>query len=389
MEHFDAVIKNGMLMNYKTLEFSKGSVFIKKGKIVSPITEEWDSPLVIDAKKNLVLPGIIDEHTHVNYQGSNLGISADILCPSNGITTTVDGGSTGCDNFDLFYAANINRYATHVLSYLNISSYGIECPFHREENLDPRDVNVEGIEEKFEKYSNVLKGLKIRLDKTTLGESDSLESLEKCLSVSELLQNKGFHCPVVVHVANLPDALSIESILTLLRKGDVFTHVFQNRGDTIYDNKNNIKSCVISARKRGVLFDACNGRIHWSFKNQESALASDFFPDIISSDTVLDGAFIPPGCSLVHAMNTFLASGFDESVIIKAVTQGPAESLGQYPQLGSLNSNENANISIFKLDEISPIKLFDRWGEERVLNRYFKPMLTMVKGKIVFRQIDF
>jgi len=391
MEHFDIAITNGLLLNSAMLSFSNGFVFLKDGKVVSsPGPEEaWEADQIIDAEECYVLPGLIDEHAHFDYQGSNLGVNADILCPPSGVTTAVDAGSTGCDNFDLFYRANISRYVTQVLSYINVSSYGVHCSFHQEENLDPRDFDVSGIEARFRAYPSAIRGIKIRLDQSTLGEKYSLASLEQCLRISEDLQKEGIHCPVIVHVANLPSSVSIDSIASLLRSGDIFVHVFQNKGETIFDKAGQVRDSLIRAKKRGVLFDACNGRIHWSFKNQEQALACGFLPDIISSDIVIASAYQKPGFSLVHAMNTFLVSGFDDAVILRAVTATPAKSLGLYPRIGSLEPGAQADVSIMKMDETSPVSLFDRWGGKRILRRYFKPMLTIKNGKTVFRQIDF
>lgn len=192
MEHFDIAITNGLLLDSDRLSFSNGFVFLKDGKVVSsPGPEEaWEADQIIDAQECYVLPGLIDEHAHFDYQGSNLGVSADILCPPSGVTTAVDAGSTGCDNFDLFYRANISRYVTQVLSYINVSSFGVHCSFHQEENLDPRDFDASGIEARFRAHPSTIRGMKIRLDQSTLGEKYSLASLEQCLRISEDLQKK-------------------------------------------------------------------------------------------------------------------------------------------------------------------------------------------------------
>ena len=41
------------------------------------------------------LPGLIDEHVHLNVSNSNIGANADLLCIPMGVTTAVDAGTSG------------------------------------------------------------------------------------------------------------------------------------------------------------------------------------------------------------------------------------------------------------------------------------------------------
>ena len=47
----------------------------------------------------LVVPGLIDLHTHVYWGGTSLGVDADALARRSGTTTFVDAGSAGPGNF--------------------------------------------------------------------------------------------------------------------------------------------------------------------------------------------------------------------------------------------------------------------------------------------------
>ena len=58
----------------------------------------------IDARGLLVTPGLIDMHVHV-YPHTSIGLDANQLCLSGGVTTMLDAGSAGSLNFNAFRSA--------------------------------------------------------------------------------------------------------------------------------------------------------------------------------------------------------------------------------------------------------------------------------------------
>ncbi len=67
----DMIIENGVIFNVFTREFLKGcSIFIKKGMIayVGPNRnyQKGEKTVIIDANEMVILPGLIDGHTHIN-----------------------------------------------------------------------------------------------------------------------------------------------------------------------------------------------------------------------------------------------------------------------------------------------------------------------------------
>ncbi|MEX1021494.1 MAG: hypothetical protein WDZ49_17665 [Litorilinea sp.] len=61
---------------------------------------------MIDCREMLITPGMIDLHVHVFWGGSHLGIEPDPNCIAKGVTTAVDAGSAGADNFPGFRKFN-------------------------------------------------------------------------------------------------------------------------------------------------------------------------------------------------------------------------------------------------------------------------------------------
>src|ERR1700675_357779 len=79
----------------------------------------------VDASGRIVVPGLIDLHTHVYWGGTSLGVDADAIAVESATTTFVDAGSAGAGNFIGFRRHVIERSTVRILAYLNISFAGI------------------------------------------------------------------------------------------------------------------------------------------------------------------------------------------------------------------------------------------------------------------------
>src|SRR5215472_15855899 len=56
----------------------------------------------IDVSGRLVVPGLVDLHSHVYWGGTSLGVDAGAVAKTSGTTTFVDAGSSGPGNFHGF-----------------------------------------------------------------------------------------------------------------------------------------------------------------------------------------------------------------------------------------------------------------------------------------------
>lgn len=387
MKKIDMIIRNGQVFDSVNAKFEKKDIGIHQGVFVA-LDEDTQSNNEVDAEGNYVVPGIIDEHAHLNLYGTIIGANADTVCIPNGITTACDGGTCGASNFEQFYMSNIIRYESTVYSYLNVSTFGNKSLCKHEEDHDPADFREDLIDSLFEKYPQVLRGLKVRMCKETLGDH-GISPLHASIEMSEHLKAKGYHCPVAIHYDDLPENVTVKELFGTMRKDDVIAHVFQTKAETIFDENGKIKDCVWDAKKRGVYMDDCHGRVHWSYPNLQNAFSQSFYPDIISSDLVRVSEYTRPGFSLLYAMSVNSAAGMPTEKILQSVTYTPAKSLGIEEKAGVIREGAPADVAILDIRDVKDKTFTDNYGNSISGNKLFVPLMTVKGGRTAYRQIFF
>lgn len=387
MKKIDMIIRNGQVFDSVNAKFERKDIGIHQGVFVA-LDEDTQSNNEVDAEGNYVVPGIIDEHAHLNLYGTIIGANADTVCIPNGITTACDGGTCGASNFEQFYMSNIIRYESTVYSYLNVSTFGNKSLCKHEEDHDPADFREDLIDSLFEKYPQVLRGLKVRMCKETLGDH-GISPLHAGIEMSEHLKAKGYHCPVAIHYDDLPENVTVKELFGTMRKDDVIAHVFQTKAETIFDENGKIKDCVWDAKKRGVYMDDCHGRVHWSYPNLQNAFSQSFYPDIISSDLVRVSEYTRPGFSLLYAMSVNSAAGMPTEKILQSVTYTPAKSLGIEEKAGVIREGAPADVAILDIRDVKDKTFTDNYGNSISGNKLFVPLMTVKGGRTAYRQIFF
>ena len=387
MKKIDMIIRNGQVFDSVNAKFEKKDIGIHQGVFVA-LDEDTQSNNEVDAEGNYVVPGIIDEHAHLNLYGTIIGANADTVCIPNGITTACDGGTCGASNFEQFYMSNIIRYESTVYSYLNVYTFLNKRICKQEEDHDPADFREDLIDSLFEKYPQVLRGLKVRMCKETLGDH-GISPLHAGIEMSEHLKAKGYHCPVAIHYDDLPENVTVKELFGTMRKDDVIAHVFQTKAETIFDENGKIKDCVWDAKKRGVYMDDCHGRVHWSYPNLQNAFSQSFYPDIISSDLVRVSEYTRPGFSLLYAMSVNSAAGMPTEKILQSVTYTPAKSLGIEEKAGVIREGAPADVAILDIRDVKDKTFTDNYGNSISGNKLFVPLMTVKGGRTAYRQIFF
>ena len=135
----------------------------------------------------------------------------------------------------------------------------------------------------------------------------------------------------MVHVGNTASPLPV--LLALLRPGDIVTHMYAPAPHGMLDDNGRVLPDVREARRRGVLFDFGSGRTeHWTWDVAERALAQDFTPDTISSDSTFDGR-TNQVFNFPNVLSNFLTLGMPvEQVIARATGNAEIVCRGRAPR---------------------------------------------------------
>jgi len=79
----------------------------------------------IDATGLVLLPGLVDLHTHLYHGVSHYGIDPDANCLRRGVTTAVDAGSSGAQTFPGFRRYVIEGAKTRIFAFLHVAVQGM------------------------------------------------------------------------------------------------------------------------------------------------------------------------------------------------------------------------------------------------------------------------
>jgi predicted amidohydrolase len=359
---------------------SPGEVLIRGNKIVGKVDgEAVEAERTVDAKGCLVIPGLIDFHAHLSAGSTESAVDADIALLPMGVTTGVDAGSCGSANFGHFMSTTVATSKTRLFGFINISPGGLIATRYSEE-LNPKYYDEAAIGDLLNRYCGQLLGIKIRVSKEIVGEW-GIKPLEVTLEIARRL-----NCPVVVHTTN--PVAAPEKIAAMLRPGDVYCHAHQGEGETIVGANGKIRPALFAAQKAGVIFDACNGRNNFSFKVAQAALADGFLPDVISSDVTVKTLYGDFVFSLPFVMMKYLNMGMKLEQVIAACTSTPACLIGMKGKLGTLALGALADVAIFRLGK-KKLEVKDVHGNSFTGENVLLPQMTVVDGRIVYRQIDF
>lgn len=334
---------------------------------------------IIDASGCIVTPGLIDSHLHLFYGGTENGVLPDLTLLPMGVTSAVDQGSSGSATFQAFYESVLSRSHMNLFATLNISTQGLITSRYVED-LVPSHTDITKIQDLFIQYPDILKGIKVRISKEVVGDL-GLGPLEKAVEASRKVGTR-----IVVHTTNPP--IPAKKLLKYFEKEDIYTHVFAQRGYSILNETGTIDPSVYEARKRGVIFDAADARVHYSFPVIRQALQEEFLPDTISTDLVQGSCFQPGVFGLPRLLSKYLALGMPLVKIIRAVTYRAAQVLGEENHIGTLRPGSDADIAIFKKKNVNTM-MQDRLGNQLKLSTLLVPQCTLLKGKVAYRQIDF
>jgi dihydroorotase len=371
---FDLVITGGTVVDPGNAIHDRLDVGVKDGTIVelSHDLSGRDSARYIDAAGLLVTPGLVDIHTHLYTGVSHYGVEPDTTCLARGVTTAVDAGSSGAQTVAGFRKYVIERVDTNVLAFLNLSVLGMITPLAGELE-DLRYADAGAAVKAAREHSDVIVGLKVRVDGKVVGES-ALPALRIGRAVADELG-----VPIMVHILGVSDPLP--EILALLSHGDVVTHCFHGGWNGVLTGNGRLVEGVKEATERGVLFDVGHGAGSFAFSVARRALDAGLVPDTISSDLHAYNVNGPVG-DLVTTLSKMLYLGLGLDDVLARATSRAAAAIGRYPSLGTLGVGTTADIAVLELQEGS--FRFEDSTERSVQGKQrLEPRHVMSRGRVI------
>ena len=332
---YDLVIKGGRVMDpSRKFDQKVCDVAIRGGKIaaVKPNIAASSAAETVDASGKLVVPGLIDIHTHAGREKEDPD-----LCLADGVTSLIDAGSAGADGIDAVVA--IAKAAPNRMRVLlNAGRKGI---IPEGDLMDLANVAPAAMTAAIERHRETIVGIKARLSKNVAGRNDVI-ALKLAQSVAQPLR-----IPIMIHMGQTESPLP--DILAVLKPGDIVTHMYAPPPNGIFDGKGQLLPAVVDARKRGIWFDFGNGRLdHFTWPIVEHAMEARVFPDTISTDWG-QAARTEQVFNFGNVLSKFLAVGMPLDRVIACATSTAARTFPAFKGLGTLAVGSPADVAVMEL----------------------------------------
>ena len=375
----DLLLKGGEVIDPSQDIRAKLDVAVTDGIIsaVAPDIDPSGASRVINVDGNIVIPGMIDLHTHV-YEGINQnGINPDLAGVRSGVTTVLDAGSAGCYTFGGFPRYVVPRAKTRIFCMLHISRVGLS---YQPDTSRREDIDVEETVSVIQANRPLIQGVKIR----AVGPGVPRMGVEMVRLAKQAATEGGVRLMVHIGDRSIVDGDGTEPTITrqllpLLDNGDIITHLFSGNPGRIIDNSGTVIPEILEAQARGVFLDTAHGRQNFSFDVAKAALDQGVNPRSISTDMT------PPGrVNTVHSMTEmlarFMALGFSLEDVIRMTTANPASALGMEDTLGSLAVGRPADISVLR-EETGDWLFNDTEGNTLRGDKALVPVVTVKDGE--------
>ena len=363
---YDLIVKGGRVIDPSRKLNAIRDVAIAQGRIAAiGANIAADAAETIDARGKLVVPGLLDIHTH-----SLRFDDGAALCLADGVTGLIDAGSRGADRVgEIVAAAKAAPQPCRVL--INIGRAGL---LPEGDTMDISRADVGLAREAIRRNRDMIVGVKARLSKDVAGPND-FEVLRRAQEVAS-----SFHLPVMIHMGQTVSPLS--KLFPLLKAGDVVSHMFAPPPNSIIDDAGHILPEVMAARRRGVRFDLGNGRSsHLRWDTAESILKANFLPDTFSTDWTKEGLPVQV-IDFPNVMSKFLMLGMSLDQVIACATSHAAPVIPVFRNRGTLKVGAPADIAVLELRE-GTFEFVDNYGNKRSGRQRLFPIATVLAGKRV------
>lgn len=374
----DLVLLNARVLDFDTAAEHRLDLAVESGKIkaIEPAgRQSFSARRTIDAADCFIFSGFVDYHTHLFVHGSTFGMDADLL-PSAGVTCAVDMGSAGWVNYPAMHRCDLAGKKLLLKSYLNISPIG-QPGKGLNEPLSPAVISREEIERRIDEYAGEIVGLKVRISRGIVGAL-GLDPLRCAVELGDQLD-----LPVCVHTTDPP--VSAGEVAAVLRPGDIYSHTYHGKGNTILGADGHVQPGIVEAQRRGVLLEVGNGKMNFDFPVAQAALADGVYPDIISSDST-PATFHKAEAmwDLPFVVSKFVGMGMPLAAALRAVTETPARVLGLEHRIGRLAVGLEANFTLCRWDD-SMTTFRDSADHTMSAARGLVPVQTLYAGRTIWQ----
>lgn len=137
-------------------------------------------------------------------------------------------------------------------------------------------VDVEMATRTIEANRDVIKGIKVRLDRDATNGT-GLRGIERARQVSD---QTGM--PIMIHVGLSPPDLS--EFVQYMKKGDILTHCCTGLSNKLVSDDGEMLPAYQQLKEKGVILDLGHGTGSFNFISAETMLKHCILPDVLSSD---------------------------------------------------------------------------------------------------------
>ena len=367
---YDVIVKGGRVIDPSLRINAIRDVAIAGGRIAAVAADiAADAEETIDARGRLVVPGLLDIHTH--YARDNEGPT---VCLADGVTGWIDAGSQGADHIaDSVAVAKSAPQQGRVL--INIGRAGI---LPGGDTMDISRADVGAAKAAIARNRDFIVDVKARLSRDVA--ADDVEVLGRAQEVAT-----SFNLPVMIHMGQTVSPLP--RLLNLLKRGDIVTHMFAPPPNSIIDDNGYILPEVLAARRRGVWFDVANGRrghLRWDIVDR--VLQAGFWPDTFSTDGNTTSRTTAGVIDFPNVMSKFLSFGMTLDQVVARATVNASRVFPLFNDRGTLNVGAPADVAVLELRE-GAFEFVDNYGNKRTGRQRLFPSGTVLGGKRVLARV--
>ena len=340
----DLLLAGGRVIDPSQDIDARMDVAVRDGAIseIAPRIRPEPHTRVIDVGGKLVVPGLIDLHTHVYHAVNQTGVDPDMAGVYAGVTTVVDAGSAGCYSFGGFPQHVIPKAKTRIACMLHISRVGLN---YQPEISGRDDIDLDETIRVIEANKPLIQGVKVR----AVGPAVPTLGVEMIRLAKRAASEGGVRLMVHIGDRGAGDGPTItRELLPLLEPGDIITHLFSGNAGRILDDDGKVIPEIMEAQERGVFLDTAHGRQNFSFDVARAALDQGVEPRSISTDLTIPGR-LNTVHSLAEMLSRFLALGFGLADAIRMATLEPARALGMEADRGTIEVGKRADLALWDI----------------------------------------